>query len=109
MLYCLIQESNLYVWKFNYAQYTSCAHTLNRFHSISNTDRKGKHLTVIPIDMESKHNEAALCLAIAPDNSRLYSGGLDGNILVHDIQTWVLIESILALVLFFIDYFFTLL
>lgn len=54
---------------------------------ISEPDRRGKHLTVIPIDMESKHNGAALCLAIASDNSRLYSGGLDGNILVHDIQT----------------------
>jgi WD repeat-containing protein 22 len=42
---------------------------------------------IVPFQMEKRHNSIVLCLAIASDNSRLFSGGQDMKILIHDVQT----------------------
>ena len=39
------------------------------------------------IQMDTRHNSLVFGLAFAPDNSRLFSGGLDGKLLIHDVQT----------------------
>ena len=39
------------------------------------------------IQMETRHNSPVYSLAFAPDNRRLLSGGSDGKIFIHDIQT----------------------
>ena len=38
------------------------------------------------IEMESKHEAAVYCLAISPDNRRIFSGGYD-EVLIHDTTT----------------------
>jgi len=40
-----------------------------------------------PTEMETKHNRLICCLAITPDNERLFSGGLDEQILIYNIST----------------------
>ena len=41
------------------------------------------------IEMKTKHKSDVLCLAISPDNGRLFSGGKDGKVFIHDISSWV--------------------
>ena len=40
-----------------------------------------------PTAMETMHVFAIWCLAMSPDNERLFSGGLDGKLLVHNTNT----------------------
>ena len=42
---------------------------------------------VASIQMETRHSSLVYSLAFAPDNRRLFSGGLDGKIFIHDAQT----------------------
>jgi len=42
---------------------------------------------IVPIEMETKHSFSVLSLAFAPGNRRIFSGGFDGNIFIHDVQT----------------------
>ena len=39
------------------------------------------------IEMETKHEDNVTCLAISPDNRRIFSGGLDKKVLIHDTTT----------------------
>ena len=41
--------------------------------------------SIAPIQMKTK--QAAFSLAFAPDNRRLFSGGSDGKILIHIVET----------------------
>ena len=40
-----------------------------------------------PTEMETEHEDAIWCLAISPDNPRIFSGGFDNNLLLHDAET----------------------
>ena len=42
---------------------------------------------VASIKMETRHSSFVYSLAFDPDNRRLFSGGLDGKIFIHDVQT----------------------
>ena len=37
--------------------------------------------------MRTKHDDPVLCLAISSDNSRIFSGGRDSKVLIHDAKT----------------------
>ena len=37
--------------------------------------------------MKTKHDNFVLCLAISSDNSRIFSGGRDSKVLIHDAKT----------------------
>ena len=50
-----------------------------------------------PTAMETKHDSAIWCLAMSPDNERLFSGGLDGKLLVHSTNTFFLFQFHLSL------------
>lgn len=39
------------------------------------------------IAMETNHQSTVRCLAFSPDNMRIFSGGDDGKILIHDTQS----------------------
>ena len=41
----------------------------------------------VEIEMKKRHVQNITCLANSPDNNRLFSCGLDGRILKHDVQT----------------------
>lgn len=38
-------------------------------------------------EMETKHADAIYCLAVSPNNDRIFSGGRDDKLLIHDIDT----------------------
>lgn len=40
-----------------------------------------------PEIMAAQHLSNIFCLSITPDNSRIYSGGNDDQVIVHDTQT----------------------
>ena len=40
-----------------------------------------------PTEMKTKHKEYICCLAISPDNRRIFSGSGDNKLLIHDVQT----------------------
>ena len=40
-----------------------------------------------PIEMETSHDSVVYSLAFASDNRRLFSGGSDSKILIHDVET----------------------
>ena len=37
--------------------------------------------------VETKHEDTICCLAFSPDNQRIFSGGFDKKIFIHDINT----------------------
>ena len=37
--------------------------------------------------MMTKHELGVVCVAISPDSSRIFSGGDDSNVFVHDART----------------------
>ena len=37
--------------------------------------------------METKHQDQVRCLALSPDNNRIFSGACDRNVFIHDTQT----------------------
>ena len=37
--------------------------------------------------MRTKHDGSVLCMAISSDNSRIFSGGYDSKVLIHDAKT----------------------
>ena len=41
-----------------------------------------------PTAMETEHKVATWCLAISHDNQRLFSGGLDRKLLIHNVNTY---------------------
>ena len=45
--------------------------------------------TPSPFLMEAEHSSNIFCLAINPDNSRIYSGGNDQKIIIHDMHTYL--------------------
>ena len=49
---------------------------------------RGQHPTV-PIEMKTRQKSIVNSLAFTPDNQRLFSAGMSGKILIHDVQTWV--------------------
>ena len=51
------------------------------------TAAEGTRNPIVPVQMVAKNNPAVCSLAFTPNNSRLLSAGLDGKILIHDIQT----------------------
>ena len=42
---------------------------------------------ITPIEMETKHESFVYCLAVTPDNLRLFSGEKNGKLLIHDVAT----------------------
>ena len=40
-----------------------------------------------PTAMETKHDSFILCLVMSPNNERVFSGGLDNKLLIHNIST----------------------
>ena len=40
-----------------------------------------------PTEMETKHQNPIYCLAINPDNRRIFSGSRDRKLLLHDVET----------------------
>lgn len=47
-----------------------------------------------PIIMEAEHGSNIFCLAINPANSRIFSGGNDQRIIIHDLHTYYLLDLI---------------
>ena len=37
--------------------------------------------------METKHDNSVVCLAFSPDNQRIFSGGMDKGVLIHDTRS----------------------
>ena len=37
--------------------------------------------------MKTKHDVPVLCVAISSDNNRIFSGGYDSNVFIHDAKT----------------------
>ena len=50
-----------------------------------NQGRDGENATV----MEKKHERYISCLSFSPDSNRIFSGGYDSMIFIHDTQTLV--------------------
>ena len=46
----------------------------------------------ISTEMKAKHENEVMCLAISPDNRRIFSGGYDKKVLVHDTNTFVAVS-----------------
>ena len=40
-----------------------------------------------PTEMKTKHDYSIWCLAISPDNRRIFSGSGDNKLLIHDVKT----------------------
>ena len=52
------------------------------------TDRAmDEHWKPKATEMGSKHKNYIFCLAVSPDNNRIYSGGKDDNAFIHDAKT----------------------
>ena len=59
-----------------------------RLWPINNEAEFGRgHNFMAPIQMETRHASSVYTLAFTPDNRRLFSGGFDGRIFIHDVQT----------------------
>ena len=58
-----------------------------RLWPISEARRKNEATPIAPTEMKRRHISSVFCLAFAPDNRRLFSGGLDGQIFIHDVET----------------------
>ena len=61
-----------------------------RLWPISEARRQNEAIPIASMEMKSRHNSmhsSVFSLAFSPDNRRLFSGGLDGNIFIHDVQT----------------------
>ena len=41
----------------------------------------------LPIEMNTKHESVIVSLTMSPDNHRIFSGGIDKNIIIHDVST----------------------
>ena len=48
---------------------------------------RGRNSIIAPIEMETRHASNVNCLAFAPDNRRLFSGGTGGKIFIHAVET----------------------
>ena len=55
----------------------------------SQADIENPRNASVSIEMKKKHLNSVACLTFVQDNSRLFSGGLDGKIFIHDVQTLV--------------------
>ena len=42
---------------------------------------------IVPIQMETKHEDFIMCLVMSPTNSRVFSACRKGKVLIHDVQT----------------------
>ena len=58
-----------------------------RLWPISQAAAEGTRNPIVPVQMIAKNNPAVCSLAFTPKNCRLLSAGLDGKILIQDIQT----------------------
>ena len=56
-----------------------------RLWNLSSTDEETQ-ITAVH-QMKTNHESIVSCLAISPDSSRIFSGGIDSKVLIHDART----------------------
>ena len=67
----------------------------NGTHLISGSDDKTVRLWSInqsrnewnSTEMETKHQNSVVCLAFSPDNNRIFTGGADKKVFIHDVRS----------------------
>ena len=59
----------------------------------SNSATKETHQTTASVhEMKTKHESYVNCVAISPDNSRIFSGGMDSKLFIHDAHSHTVMQ-----------------